>query len=292
MYRRISGEDMFDPSSKNTVICEDHFKEEHLKKAAGNTRKTYMEDAVPSFFTFKPLTSPNEETISKRSAPKQRIVLNYIASDSFDQPESCVAINCTVELLSIEKATQTDLEQNHIENELNNLRIEKLNLSKELVLYLFSFSSISRDNVHFRGTTGLGVSKFMYLLELVKPGQNCEGMKFYEGEKSKQQGTYIPNSDCFKRGPKPKLNPANELPMTLVWPKDGFPLYHLSRLFKMPVSTVSRHLISWVNFLFSKLGNISISPSKEEILETMSTSSKNTYPNTKCIIDCTELFCQ
>ena len=238
------------------------------------------------------MTRPNEETISKRAAPKQRLTLNYIASDSFDEPESCAAITFTVELLSIEKSTQTDLDQNHLDNELNNLRIEKLNLSKQLVLYLFSFSSISKDNVHFRATTGLDVSKFMHLLELVKPGQNYEGITFYEAKKSKRQGTYIQNSDCFKRGPKPKLNPANKLPMTLVWPKDGFPLYHLSRLFKMPVSTVSRHLISWVNFLFSKLGNISISPSKEEILETMSTSSKKTYPNTKCIIDCTELFCQ
>ena len=47
MYRRIGGEYTFDPSSKNTVLCEDHFKEEHLKKAAGSTRKTYKEDAVP-----------------------------------------------------------------------------------------------------------------------------------------------------------------------------------------------------------------------------------------------------
>ena len=55
---------------------------------------------------------------------------------------------------------------------------------------------------------------------------------------------------------------------------------------------MSRHLISWVNFLYFKLGSIPIWPSKEEILETMPTSFKKTYPNTRCIIDCTELFCQ
>ena len=98
------------------------------------------------------------------------------------------------------------------------------------------------------------------------------------------------NSDCFKRGPKPKLNPEDELFMTLVWLKNAFPLYHLSLLFQIPVSTVSRHLISWVNFLYFKLGSIPIWPSKEEILETMPTSFKKTYPNTRCIIDCTKLF--
>ena len=142
--------------------------------------------------------------------------------------ESCTTIDFTVQLLSIEKATQTDLDQNHPENKLNDLRTEKLNLSKELDLYLFSFSSISKDEVHFRTTTGLDVSKFMYLLELVEPGQNCEGIKFYEAKKSKQQETCIQNSDCFKRGPKPKLNPEDELFMTLVWLKNAFPLYHLS----------------------------------------------------------------
>ena len=146
--------------------------------------------------------------------------------------------------------------------------------------------------MHFRATTGLDVSKFMYLLELVEPGQNCEDIKFYEAKKSKQQETCIQNPDCFKRGPKPKLNPEDELFMTLVWLKNAFPLYHLSWLLKIPVSTVSRHLISWVNFLYFKLGSIPIWPSKEEILETMPTSFKNAYPNTRCIIDCTELLCQ
>ena len=292
MYRRRRDGDTFDPSSKNTVICDYNFKVEQLKKAAGSTRKTYTEDAVPSIFKFKYLTRLNEKAISKRPAPKERLALNYIASDSSDESESCAAINLTVELLSIEKATQTDLDQNHLENKLNDLRTEKLNLSKELDLYLFSFSSISKDEVHFRATTGLDVSKFMYLLELVEPGQNCEGIKFYEAKKSKQQETCIQNSDCFKRGPKPKLNPEDELFMTLVWLKNAFPLCHLSLLFQIPVSTVSRHLISWVNFLYFKLGSIPIWPSKEEILETMPTSFKNAYPNTRCIIDCTELLCQ
>ena len=119
-----------------------------------------------------------------------------------------------------------------------------------------------------------------------------EGIKFYEAKKSKQRGICIQNSDCFKRGSKPKLNPEDELFMILVWLKNAFPLYHLSWLFKIPASTVSRHLISWVNFLYFKLGSIPIWPSKEEILETMPTSFKKTYPNTRCIIDCTELFCQ
>ena len=84
----------------------------------------------------------------------------------------------------------------------------------------------------------LPVSKFIYLLELVEPGQNCGGIKFYEAKKSKKQEKVIQNSNCFKRGPKPKRNPGDELLMTLFWLKNALSLYHLSWLFNMPVSTV------------------------------------------------------
>ena len=56
----------------------------------------------------------------------------------------------------------------------------------------------------------------MYLLELVEPGQNCEGIKLYEPKKSKQQETCSQNSDGFQRAPKPKISPEDELFMTLV----------------------------------------------------------------------------
>ena len=108
-------------------------------------------------------------------------------------------------------------------------------MSKDLDLYFFSFSSISKDEVHCRASTGLDVPKFMYLLDLVEPGQNSEGIKIYEAKKSKQQETCIQNSDCFKRGPRAELNPEDGLFMTVVWLKNVFPLYHLSLLFKIPV---------------------------------------------------------
>ena len=70
MYRRRGGGDTFDPFSKNAVICEYHFKEEHLENTVDSTRKAYTEDAVLSLAKFKSLTRPNDKPISKRPAPK------------------------------------------------------------------------------------------------------------------------------------------------------------------------------------------------------------------------------
>ena len=40
------------------------------------------------------------------------------------------------------------------------------------------------------------------------------------------------------------------------------------------------------------MGSIPIWPSKKQVEETMPESFKTTYPTTRCIIDCTELYCQ
>ena len=99
-------------------------------------------------------------------------------------------------------------------------------------------------------------------------------------------------SGSLKPGPRPKLGAIDQLSMYLAWLRLGFTLHHTSWLFDIPVSTVSRYIITWSNFLFFKLGSIPIWPSSAEIPENMSKIFKETYPTTKVIIDCTEFYCQ
>ena len=87
------------------------------------------------------MTRPNDKPISKWPSQKQRLALNHVASDSSDESESCEAINFTVELLSIEKATQRDIDQNHLVNEFNDLKVlEHLQKTKTLKMTFFSWS--------------------------------------------------------------------------------------------------------------------------------------------------------
>lgn len=76
------------------------------------------------------------------------------------------------------------------------------------------------------------------------------------------------------------------------WLRNGFSLRMLSWLFDSPKSTVSRYLITWTNLLYFSLGSINIWPTKTQVIETMPETFKMTYRTTRCIIDCTELFCQ
>ncbi len=69
----------------------------------------------------------------------------------------------------------------------------------------------------------------------------------------------------------------------------GFREQHLAHLFGVSQSTVSRVFISWINYMFLKFGQINIWPTKEVVLKTMPESFKESYPNTRIIIDCTEI---
>ncbi|XP_065671895.1 uncharacterized protein LOC136089743 [Hydra vulgaris] len=95
-----------------------------------------------------------------------------------------------------------------------------------------------------------------------------------------------------KKGPKPKLSALDQFFMVLVYFKNGFALSRIRWLFKLPKTIISRQIISWISYLYFTLGRIPIWPSREQIDLTMPECFKRSYPKTRCIIDCTKLFCQ
>lgn len=74
--------------------------------------------------------------------------------------------------------------------------------------------------------------------------------------------------------------------------RQGFPERHLGHLFDISQSTVSRIVISWVNFMYLRFGQLNIWPSRKVVNDNMPQDFKGKYPNTRAIIDCTEIKCQ
>ena len=95
-----------------------------------------------------------------------------------------------------------------------------------------------------------------------------------------------------KPGPRPKLAGIDLLFIFLSWLRLGSPLKHTAWLFNLPKSTASRYIITRANFIYFKSGCVAIWLTKDTVIETMPECFKDTYPNTRVIIDCTELFCQ
>ena len=95
-----------------------------------------------------------------------------------------------------------------------------------------------------------------------------------------------------KQGSPRTLKPVDEFFLTLCRLRQGFAELHLAHLFNVSQPTVSRIFISWINFLYFKLGNINILPSRELVNETMPEDFKAKYPTSRVITDCTEVRCE
>ena len=66
----------------------------------------------------------------------------------------------------------------------------------------------------------------------------------------------------------------------------------MANLYAVGQCTISRILIFWLNHMYLKFGQICIWPSKSVVIATMLNDFKDKFPNTRVIIDCTEVFCE
>ena len=71
--------------------------------------------------------------------------------------------------------------------------------------------------------------------------------------------------------------------------RQGFAECHLGYLYNISQSIVSRIIISWVNIMYLRFGKLNIWPSRKCVDDNMPQDFKKKYPNTRAIIDCTEI---
>ena len=86
------------------------------------------------------------------------------------------------------------------------------------------------------------------------------------------------------------LLPMEELFMTLVRLHLGLSEQDIAYRFNLSQSSVSRITCTWINFLYLKLKEIPSWPPKELVRSNMPKQFKTLYPNTRVILDATEIY--
>lgn len=66
----------------------------------------------------------------------------------------------------------------------------------------------------------------------------------------------------------------------------------LADIFKVSLSTVSRIIITWANYLYLILGSLPIWMSRQDVNSTMPEKFRQFCPEVRVIIDCAEIRCQ
>ena len=135
---------------------------------------------------------------------------------------------------------------------------------------------------------------FMATYNYLNPGQNGENIRFWCSVSNDVDPEYYEREPELGVGPgRPRtLNAKEEFFLVMCRLRQGFPERHLGHLFDISQSTVSRIVISWVNFMYLRFGQLSIWPSRKVVNDNMPQDFKGKYPNTRAIIDCTEIKCQ
>ena len=183
----------------------------------------------------------------------------------------------------------------------DNLESEVLSLKANIVLleqkceklekHVFSFDNIKTDDSLLTFYTGFpNVQTMMALYEYLDPGVNGRNVKYWLSSQDDLQKAGAVNS--VKQGRPRILTPSEEFFLIMCRLRQRFAEIHLAHLLKMSQSTVIGIFISWINFMYLKLGQISIWPSRKVVNESMPEPFKDKYPSTRVIIDCTEVRCQ
>lgn len=103
---------------------------------------------------------------------------------------------------------------------------------------------------------------------------------------------------CYASGERPSrpevrsMQLIDEMFLFLVQLKLGLFEQDLAHRFQIHMSSVSRKVTTWANYLYFILGGQCIWPSKNEIQNNMPEAFHRLYPTTRVILDCTEIFVQ
>ena len=294
-FRRKSKNDPFKINS-TTRICEFHFKAGEIKVSARVEGKTLLPGVVPTVFNFRPNSSAK-----KRKSPVKRVSVVEESESEYEDDDSGNLMDMD-DLVTEEPdmnqdnfCQEKDAEIIRLIGIISNLQSENAELKTDVESFkcrVFNFENIPVDSEKFIKFTGLALDEFHILQNFLDPGRKCENTNFCEPRENNRASSENNSSSSSKRGRKPKMRPSDQLFLFLTWLKCGLTLYFTSWLFDTPKSTVSRYIITWANFMYFSLGSVNIWPSKKQITDTMPGNFRKTYPSTRVIIDCTELYCQ
>ena len=321
--RRDEGKDF--QIKPTTKVCSRHFRENDIKKTLAG-KFQLRAGAVPSLFSWT-RTSPR-----KRKAPTHRecgeaSAALFEASEIAEPEEQSntkiledkvVASECdnsndvaacaetqTNESQAIEMETKEFMESMDNSQELTSLKEELSKLTSQLEnmkrqnellqSQLFNIERFRNNDSAINFYTGFpNWNTFMAVIKFMDPGDSGENIRYWLSSNVHVSADFYEKTGETesKRGRSRTLRPIDEYFLVLCRLRQGFREEHLAHLFQISTSTVSRILITWINFMYLKLGQINIWPSRDVIDKTMPEDFKVKYRSTRAIIDCTEVRCQ
>ncbi|XP_062567690.1 uncharacterized protein LOC134229923 [Saccostrea cucullata] len=238
------------------VVCYAHFLASDYKTTLLGDRSRLKEDAVPSIFTFTSSyeESPREKRFKKRQTQPENVpVISFQETDCLQEVE----VKSTEPEVPVDCDDYQDqervLQDQGIQCEIptfGKLSVESLMNNDKIINFYTGFQDYNHFMMFFH-CLGPSVGELTYQCSL--------------------------------------LHPKDQLFMTLIKLRQDKEDLELSMLFNVSESTVSRIIITWINFMYFQLKEINIWPAPAVIHEYMPQDFNSKFPNTRVILDATEI---
>ena len=170
-----------------------------------------------------------------------------------------------------------------LESAQNDLALAKVQIDKlqtQLKISRFGLERFLADGNSIKFYTGFPSYSHLYkVFEILQP--SAERMTYvYSAGMNSQQSRPLARTMIL----------IDEFFLFLVRVRVGLLAQDLADRFQIHISTVSRKVITWANYLYFFWGNQVIWPSREQVDTHMPQGFKRLYPRTRVILDCTEIF--
>ncbi|XP_068691460.1 uncharacterized protein [Montipora foliosa] len=251
----------------HTKVCSAHFTSTDFKRCLTG-RKVLLQSAVPSVFSW----TTDKHT---RPSPAKRRYFETVS----DQTSTDFSEEVHSQLVAAKR-------------EIERLQKE-LGRAKSLSWFGLLRYSYNEEMINFY--TGFPSWKLLEMfISLVKPCADKIKTWSQEQRNRVKQNKDIPvavNHDTNYAFVS-TLCTEDQLLLFLCKIKLGLFEQDLEERFQISISTVSRTLVTWTNYLYFLQGSLPIWPSREQVDKTMPRSFKDAFPTVRVIIDCTEIKVQ
>ncbi|XP_022095217.1 uncharacterized protein LOC110981714 [Acanthaster planci] len=264
--------------TKDTRICSRHF-----RKSDFVITETGMKKIKPRVLPSKFQPSSIFETQQDEPDPSMS---KHEEADEYDSEDKLTQNSrCDSPASSTQDDPQDAVTKLRIAKEkITTLEAQCKMLSSTLFL-LERFSNDSQCIEYYTGFADYATLKAMYTA--LEPKGRSNALRWMDVQKycrlimgleEKVESTTLPLIDEFF--------------LFMCYVKQGFCEQDLAIRFNMPVKSVTQILLTWINYLFVSLRKFQIWPSQNSVDKTMPLCFKNTFPNTRVILSCTEITVQ
>jgi len=264
-----------------TKVCSLHFKPTDYKWTATGRKdlKRGTNGPVPSVFSWTNEKPPRR--ILKRKLPTPK--MDRTENNDSDVPICLEPDQPPTDLPNPLPSIPFEDRIQNLEEKVRCLESQKKKLEEELHVEHFGIERFTSDDNNVQFYTGFpSYSSFIAFYRFCEPTAKNMTSKYY-----------LNSSESMSLAGRPRcMLLIDELFMFLCRLRLGLLEQDLSIRFNCSVSTISRKIVTWVNFLYFVLGNINIWLPRDVIDRLMPQAFKDTYPSTRVIIDCTEIKTQ